>query len=217
VISVFIVAASPLARSGLENLLAARRIEVAGNAAHLDELDGRLADLSADAILIDSTGEPPGAFLGTLTTSGLAADFSVVVLAEPASLAAFSSALRDGVRAVLPNDISPDQLVAGLEAAATGLLVLHPTQVPAPANANGFASTSARSPELDELAEPLTPRESEVLQMLATGLGNKEIASKLAISEHTIKFHVASILGKLGAGTRTEAVSIGIRRGLVLL
>jgi DNA-binding NarL/FixJ family response regulator len=67
------------------------------------------------------------------------------------------------------------------------------------------------------LSEPLTPRESEVLQMLASGLANKEIASRLMISEDTVKFHVASILGKLGAGTRTEAVSLGIRRGLVLL
>jgi DNA-binding NarL/FixJ family response regulator len=53
--------------------------------------------------------------------------------------------------------------------------------------------------------------------MLASGLGNKQIAAHLKISEHTAKFHVASILGKLGASTRTEAVSIGIRRGLVLL
>lgn len=53
--------------------------------------------------------------------------------------------------------------------------------------------------------------------MLASGLGNKEIAAKLAISEHTVKFHVASILGKLGATSRTEAVSLGIRRGLILL
>lgn len=68
-----------------------------------------------------------------------------------------------------------------------------------------------------ELAEPLTRREREVIQMLAGGLGNKEIASRLAISEHTVKFHVASILDKLGAGSRTEAVSLGIRRGIVLL
>jgi two-component system, NarL family, response regulator YdfI len=53
--------------------------------------------------------------------------------------------------------------------------------------------------------------------MLASGLGNKEIAARLTISEHTVKFHVASILGKFGAATRTEAVSLGIRRGLVLL
>jgi len=53
--------------------------------------------------------------------------------------------------------------------------------------------------------------------MLAGGLANKEIAARLSISDHTVKFHVASILGKLGASTRTEAVSIGIRQGLVLL
>jgi DNA-binding NarL/FixJ family response regulator len=78
------------------------------------------------------------------------------------------------------------------------------------------AATSASQP-LTELAEPLTRREREVLQMLAAGLGNKEIASRLDISDHTAKFHVGSILGKLGAASRTEAVALGIRRGLVLL
>lgn len=216
-ISVFIVAASPLARSGLENLLLARQVEIAGSAAHLDELDGRLADLSADVILVDSTGEPFEFFLDSLVTSGLASDFNIVVLTEPAFLAASSEALRNGVRAVLPNDVSPEQLAAALQAASSGLLVLHPVHVSTQATANGFASVTARSRELNGFAEALTPRESEVLQMLATGLGNKEIAAKLAISEHTVKFHVASILGKLGAATRTEAVSIGIRSGLVLL
>ena len=216
-ISVFIVAASPLARSGLENLLLARQIEIAGSVAHLDDLDHRLDDASADVTLVDATGERIESFLDSLVSSGLASDFSVVVLVEPASLAASSAALREGARAVLPNDVSPEQLVAALQAAASGLLVLHPAQAAAQVTTNGFGSVPARSREFNDLAEPLTPRESEVLQMLASGLGNKEIATKLAISEHTVKFHVASILGKLGAATRTEAVSIGIRRGLVLL
>jgi len=63
----------------------------------------------------------------------------------------------------------------------------------------------------------LTARELEVLRMLAEGAANKNIAWKLAISEHTVKFHVAQILGKLNAGTRTEAVTLGIRKGLILL
>jgi DNA-binding NarL/FixJ family response regulator len=63
----------------------------------------------------------------------------------------------------------------------------------------------------------LTPREQEVLRMLARGLANKEIAARLNISEHTVKFHVAAILGKLGAASRTEAVALGIRHGLILL
>jgi DNA-binding NarL/FixJ family response regulator len=93
-----------------------------------------------------------------------------------------------------------------------GLIVMHPGEVDAM-----FPAAPPASQPLAELTEPLTPRESEVLQMLASGLANKEIAARLAISEHTVKFHVASILGKLGAGSRTEAVSLGIRRGLILL
>jgi DNA-binding NarL/FixJ family response regulator len=212
VIRVFIVAASPLARAGLENLLAARHVEVAGSVANLDALAGQLPDAAVEAILIDSSGEPFEPLLDSVIASGLPSDFQVVVLAEAASPAASAEALHAGVRAVLPNDISPDQLDAALEAAASGLVVLHPAHFQAAVPA---ASLAPRP--LEELLEPLTPRESEVLQMLAAGLGNKEIAAKLGISEHTVKFHVGSILGKLGAATRTEAVSLGIRRGLVLL
>jgi len=217
VISVFIVAASPLARAGLENLLVARQIEVAGSVRALADLDGRLDDAPTDAIVIDSAGERFESFLDAIIASGVPSDFIVVLLVEPASLGASSAALGAGIRAVLPNDVSPDQLVAALQAATSGLLVMHPAQVPLTVNVNGFASAPGRSQGLDELAEALTPRESEVLQMLASGLPNKEIAAKLAISEHTVKFHVASIMGKLGAASRTEAVSLGIRRGLVLL
>ena len=215
--SVFILAASPPARTSLEHLLRARRVEVAGSFASLDELTNRLDDTPVDAILVDSAGEPFESFLDSVIASGLASDFTVVLMVEPASLAALSAALGAGVRAVLPNDISPDQLVAALEAAANGLVVLHPTQSLTPVNPHGFPRSRARSQELEEFAEALTARESEVLQMLASGLGNKEIAAKLSISEHTVKFHVASILGKLGATSRTEAVSLGIRRGLILL
>ena len=215
-ISVFIVATSPLSRATLENLLAERQVEVAGSFARLDDLAGSLDDTPVDAILIDTTGEPFEPLLDSVMASGLASDFTVILMVEPASLLASSAALGAGVRAVLPNDISPDQLVTALEAARSGLVVLHPTQVSSQVNVQGLAVSPARSRALNELREALTPRESEVLQMLASGLGNKEIAAKLAISEHTVKFHVASILGKLGASSRTEAVSLGIRRGLVL-
>jgi len=67
------------------------------------------------------------------------------------------------------------------------------------------------------LVEALTPRELQVLQLLAAGLGNKEVASRLEISEHTAKFHVAAIMGKLGAASRTEAVTLGIRHGLIMI
>ena len=213
-IRVFIVAASPLARAGLENLLAVRGAQVAGSMATIDALAGALSDAAPDVLLVDVSGEPFESALESIVASGLASEVAIVVIAEGISAVASTEALREGIRAALPADISPDQLIAALEAAASGLLVLHPSHAPEGVPA---ASSSAPGAALDELAESLTRREVEVLQMLAAGLSNKEIAARLNISEHTAKFHVASILGKLAAGSRTEAVSIGIRRGLVLL
>jgi DNA-binding NarL/FixJ family response regulator len=149
--------------------------------------------------------------MGSILASGLASDVAVVVLADGMTAAASADALRAGIRAALPGDISPEQLVSALQAVASGLLVLHPSHAD-----EGLAAGSSPTRALDELAESLTSRELEVLQMLAAGLSNKEIAARLNISEHTVKFHVASILGKLGAASRTEAVSLGIRHGLVL-
>jgi DNA-binding NarL/FixJ family response regulator len=212
VIRVFIVAASPLARAGLENLLAARDVEVVGSNAAVETLAEMLADAAPDVVLVDSSGEPFEPMLESILASGLASDVSVLLLGDGMTPAASADALRAGIRAALPGDISPEQLVAALQAVASGLIVLHP------ANMNELlpaGSAATRAP--GELAESLTRRELEVLQMLAGGLSNKEIAARLNISEHTAKFHVASILGKLGAGSRTEAVALGIRRGLVLL
>jgi len=212
VIRVFVIAASPLARAGLENLLAARDIKVAGSDGTFDDLAGKLSDAAPDMVLIDSSGEVFEPLLDSLISSGIASDFRVVILADDLSVESLTEALRAGISAVLPGDISPDQFVAAIHTAASGLIVQHPEYVRA-----ALPKTPGVTHALDELAEPLTPRESEVLRMLASGLGNKELAARLKISEHTVKFHVASILGKLGAGSRTEAVAIGIRRGLVLL
>jgi two-component system, NarL family, nitrate/nitrite response regulator NarL len=107
-----------------------------------------------------------------------------------------------GVHAVLPREAPPEQIVAALYAAAAGLVA-----VPAEA----FAAVLPASPEAT--GETLTPREMEALEMLAEGLSNKQIAARLHISEHTAKFHVNSILNKLDAGTRTEAVMRGLRQG----
>ncbi len=114
--------------------------------------------------------------------------------------------LRDGVRAVLPREASEQEIVAAVEAVAAGLIAVHPQ----------FLETLQARPVM-ELAEPLTPRESEVLRLLAEGVANKEIAWRLSISEHTVKFHVASVLDKLNASSRTEAVAKGIRSGLVVV
>jgi len=124
-----------------------------------------------------------------------------VVLSEEALT---SRLLRSGVHAILSRDAGAEQIVAALHAASAGLIAI-------PAQASALLIPTADESEVANL----TPREMETLEMLAEGLSNKQIDAGLGISEHTAKFHVNSILGKLGAGTRTEAVMRGLRRGLL--
>jgi two-component system, NarL family, response regulator YdfI len=212
VIRVFIVAASPSSRASLTRLLDTRKVTVVGSAPNLESLWDQRPDVEVDIVLLEASGEQFEEIMDSLVRSQISSEATIVLLSERSEPRSFSEALRAGVRAILPVDISRDHLVACLEAAAAGLVVLHPAEVD-----SMFPAREPASSPLADLVEPLTPRESEVLQMLASGLGNKEIAARLAISEHTVKFHVASILGKLGAVSRTEAVTLGIRRGLVLL
>ncbi|HXM16082.1 MAG TPA: response regulator transcription factor [Candidatus Eremiobacteraceae bacterium] len=213
-IRVFIVAASPLARSGLQQLLANPEIEIVGSAVDLDSTAGLLSEPEAepDVIIVDASRDS-GATVANLSGGGsdIGADIPIVVL-EGTDNGAGSDLLRQGARAVLPAGVSPAELIAALRAVTSGLVVLHPSTIAAMPYA---ALNTWRATE--EWTEALTKREREVLQMLAAGLGNKEIAAKLNISDHTAKFHVGSILGKLGVSTRAEAVATGIRRGLVLL
>jgi len=212
VIRAFIVASSSLVRTGLQSLFGGREVEVVGSVADVESVAGQWMDLQPDVILVEASGEQFETVMDALAASQLASEAAIVVLTDHREPKLLAETLRAGVRAVLPSDIAPEQLVAALEAAAAGLIVVHPAEVDLM-----FPVVEGASRQLGELAEPLTPRESEVLQMLASGFANKTIAARLKISEHTVKFHVASILGKLGAGSRTEAVSLGIRRGLVLL
>ena len=211
-IRVFIVAASPLSRAGLQSTLADSRVDIAGTAADFESISSQLVDLGADIVLVETDAETQEEFLNAIEDAEIAQEYGVVVLSEQPKAAWLSKALRAGVRAVLPRDTTLEQLRTALEAAAAGLVVVHPSELDAV-----LSATVSSRVAVDELLEPLTRREREVLQMLAAGLANKEIAARLAISDHTVKFHVASILGKLGVSTRTEAVSAGIRRGLVML
>ncbi|GMU52877.1 MAG: hypothetical protein AMXMBFR33_20230 [Candidatus Xenobia bacterium] len=105
------------------------------------------------------------------------------------------------VRGWIPADLDEEDILAALEAVARGLIVLHPDLA------------AASEPD----SETLTARERELLSLLADGLANKEMAGRLGISEHTVKFHLSSIFTKLDANSRTEAVTAAIRRGLILI
>lgn len=121
-------------------------------------------------------------------------------------------AWRLGVQGLLPTDATATEIVTAIETVATGLMVLHPDI------AAIVRSAAARSPLTPPSPPPqLTDREIEVLRMLAEGMANKTIARQLHLSEHTVKFHISSIFAKLQVSSRTEAVTIGIRQGLILL
>jgi two-component system, NarL family, response regulator YdfI len=207
---VFIVAESARTRERLEDLLDSRRIEVVGSASNLENASEALAEEDADVLLVEAPNESVEELLEVLASTGLTKDTAVVVLVDQSAPVWAGQALQAGIRGVLTGDADAQQLARAVEAAASGLVVLDPGEVRA-------ERSSSTRPVTLELSEPLTARERQVLQMLAGGLGNKEIASRLKISEHTAKFHVASILGKFGASSRTEAVAIGLRRGLILL
>jgi DNA-binding NarL/FixJ family response regulator len=126
--------------------------------------------------------------------------------------AADGPGLSAGAVAYLPPDADAATLAAAVRGVALGLTVIDPALIVAAGvhvHSRGGVDTGTTS------GEPLTAREREVLELVAAGLPNKTIARELGISEHTAKFHVGSLLAKLGAASRTEAVTIATRRGLL--
>jgi DNA-binding NarL/FixJ family response regulator len=194
-IRIAIVGASSVVRAGLESLLAsAPGLEISGSFADAAGVEA----LRPDVLLVAGR-------------SAIAFEAPVVALTNEEQPAWTAEALRSGVRALLPRDASPAAILAAVEAAAHGMALVDPQELE-----TLLAGVSPVN-VLDGPVTPLTPRELEVLRMMADGAANKEIAWKLGISEHTVKFHVASILGKLEAGSRTEAVTRGLRSGLILI
>jgi two-component system, NarL family, response regulator YdfI len=195
-----IAAPSPVVRAGLESLVASNpSLDLAGSFPDLASVE----ELRPDVVL---------AALSPADLSAAANGFlpAYVLLTGESQPAWTADALRLGIRALLPRDASAAGILAAVEAAASGLAVV------SPADLEALLHASPQPAAVPETAV-LTPREMEVLRLMAEGAANKNIAWKLSISEHTVKFHIASIFAKLNAGTRTEAVTQGIRRGLLLL
>ncbi len=167
------------------------------------------APAGVDVVVIGDA-ERLGEAMGARAEAGMR---SLVVLADDDRPARTLRALPLRGWAIVPRDAPAGELRAAVVAAAQGFIAV-PTALAArlhPAHASGPGEAVAEPVEL------LTPREREVLELLGEGLSNRQIAERLGISEHTAKFHVASVSGKLGASSRTEAVSRGVRRGLITL
>ena len=208
VLRVAVVSASLASRDRLAALLdGAEGLACIGTVATVTEL-GQMTP-APDAAIVDASDAES---LGMLV-HGNSPPIPLVILSdEPDRESALPGLLAGGI-AMLERTPSISQLTAAVRAAGSGLTALAPVHT-----ATLFDSpASLESARSAQWIQPLTPRELQVLRMLSEGAPNKSIAAELQISEHTAKFHVSQILAKLGAESRTEAVAIGLRHGLVMV
>jgi two-component system, NarL family, response regulator YdfI len=215
VIRVLVAATSAIVRAGLEAMLAANpALTVLGSVPDLTALAQQVEGIQPDVLLLEVELHDEDTTAALLALAAEVRPPAIVVLTDDPHGAWMAEALRSGVRAILPRQAVAGEIVAAIEATVAGLVALHPDAVEALLLA---ASSATRLLPSSSQQQALTPREIEVLGMMAEGLGNKEIAWRLGLSEHTVKFHVSAIFAKLNATSRTEAVILGIRQGLILL
>ena len=214
-IRVIIVAPALAVRAGLRFLLeadvttAGTELKVIAEAASLAELEPALTEAEI-LILAD---EAASARDLEAALSRFPEKISLLMLTENQAAVRELASLNLRAWGVLTPDMSAEELLAALGALNEGLLV----GAPALMQFDFARPLFIESADSDRPDEALTEREIEVLQLLSQGLANKQIASALGISEHTVKFHVSAIYTKLGATNRAEAVRLGVQSGLVTL
>lgn len=207
-IRVVILAPTLAVRAGLRTLLTAdEHIEVVAEASDLSELEALPPETDILVTLAEAAARPD---LERLTLQADPAP-AVLLLSDEFLAAQDLAGLPLRAWGLLPLDATEEELLASIQALYQGLMV------GTPAFLQPLIGRAIPTAAEDFLVEELTEREMEVLDLLAEGLANKQIALELSISEHTVKFHVSSIYTKLGATNRTEAVRIGARLGLIAL
>lgn len=199
-IKVTIVSPNHALRVGLREMLSHRtEIEIIGDAIRLDDVDEKETDV---------------AIVTSVSSSRLTENnFAILFLTDDVdSIRGFINSKLQGW-GVLSLNATEEELVAGILSVSEGLWV------GAPSLMQSLMRWTKRGEGLGEesLSENLTAREKEVLEKMAEGLANKQIALSLSISEHTVKFHLSSLYAKLGVASRTEAVKRGIELGLISL
>jgi NarL family two-component system response regulator YdfI len=209
---ILIGATSEVVRVELASLLATDPTSQIVGSFSVEDALAQFEDLQPDVVLLDLESSAEDSVPVGVDAAEVVSPALVVLTDNPEKLLP-ADALRTGVRAILPRAAKAEEIFAAIQATIVGLIVLHPDAL-----ASVMALADSREPsELEVSDQILTPREIEVLRMIAEGLANKEIASKLGISDHTVKFHTSSIFAKLGASNRAEAVTLGIRQGLIMV
>jgi DNA-binding NarL/FixJ family response regulator len=217
VIQIGVVAPIPAVRAGLGAMLIQDTasithktgLEISVSAASLEEIEPYIPHLDVLVITEDAISRPTLQRL----LQGAQGEMALLLLADKPQAARTLPDLPLRAWGIISVDCSIEELQAGIQALSEGLLVGTPALLEP--SLGRLLVTGETETNIENFA--LTEREGQVLQLLARGLANKQIAFELNISEHTVKFHISSIYTKLGVTNRTEAVRVGIQEGLVLL
>ncbi len=206
-IRVLVVDDHSILRGGLRTCLRTfGDMELVGEAANGEEAVRKAQALKPDVVLMDLKMPVMDGVEATRKIRECCPETQVVALTSYVEKELVPRALQAGAVGYLLKNVSSQELAAALRAAARGQSTLSPeaTQVLVQ------ASSDVRS-----MIEPLTPREEQVLALLVEGLTNLQIGQKLGITESTVKSHVSTIIAKMGVASRTEAVAIALKHGLV--
>ena len=207
---VLIVSPNPLARGGLTSLVHGMSGVKAVGAAGIAEAASLAGQLLPDAVLLDAGDGEPEELDAVARLAAAQPGLPIVALSGDQT--AVGQALAFGASALLPLGTDAETLAAALLASAKGLVT-----IPRADLATLLPEEERIDPAVKAPTEALTHRELEVLQLMARGLTNRQIARRLQISEHTVKFHAGAILGKLSARSRAEAVARAIGLGWILV
>ncbi|MEL6491169.1 MAG: response regulator transcription factor [Cyanobacteria bacterium J06621_3] len=216
---IVVCAAHSVTRAGLSAMVAMPATDVVGVVNSVEALGQWLRSQSADLAVI-ATAAGFKTVLQIVDSLPVEDNLSVLILLEGDWIEVtetksddLSALMNTGIISLLPMNVSADRLRSAIAAILSGFNVIHPDITASLFTQSTFAFSTIDSDDI----EPLTQREIQVLNQLASGLTNRAIAQALNISEHTVKFHISAILSKLYVSSRTEAVAVGIRNGLVTL
>lgn len=220
-IQVFIISQQILFRQGIEHSLSSvKDIKITGITNISDEVLSTTDSLTPDVVLIDIAGSPDAGLALARRIKRRLPSIGVVVLSPEPSDSQLFQVLKAQAAAYLNKEISADELTGIIRRVAGGEHPINESLTTRPKVAeqvlNQFQELIWKS-EAEALIAPLTARETDILKYMARGYLNKQIAVELGISEQTIKNHVTSILRKLNANARTEAVVVAIKQGLISL
>ena len=205
-IRILIVDDHAVVRQGLRMFLELDdELEIVGEAANGEEAIRRARELLPDVVLMDILMPQMDGIAATTAIRRELPDVEVIALTSVLEDKAVFGAVRAGAIGYLLKDTQADDLCRAIRAAAGGQVQLSPQA----------ALRLMREVQIPQSPEKLTPRETEVLRLLARGMSNKEIGTELFIGEKTVKTHVSSILSKLDVPSRTQAALYAVRIGLV--